>query len=209
MNRRPWLTGVALMPLLAFGACAVQPPAEVLPSSEPSVSTSTPLPPSAVTGSPIPTPIATFYDHSFVLGATMLGDTKFGTAEGKVTPTLTDTFGDPTDVYRGPLCEGTEGSPYSATYTYGGLSVIFLAKDSKKNSPRTLAGWSFDLSTTLADPLALENDLPADPTFAQLQADYPSGKLVESPPDTVFTLPDGVRFYGEDEPDSVAAGPTC
>jgi len=202
---------LALAPVLALTACAVRPPNAV-----PSVAvTSAPPAPSALASAPpdstgpLPTvgvePSAPSGD--FILGASSLDGFAFGTGQDQVTPTLTDLLGSPDDVYKGAFCEGQPNSQYSQTYTYGGLSVIFLAKDASTTGPRTLAGWTFDLSTGLADPLTLENGLPADPTFAQLQSDYPTGTLTTDQTGSVFTLPDGLRFLGSPEPDIVSAGP--
>ncbi len=224
-----WRALVALVPFLAVAACAVQPPTaegtpatamspatSVTPSSltpTPSASPSAGTPSSSATptgsASPAAPPTVTPQAGAILLGPSGLGTMKFGTAEKGAVAALKEQLGDPDDVYRGAFCELDKKSPYSATYTYGGLSVIFLAKNTKSTSARVLRGWTYDLSEGLNDSFEMYGDLPADPTFDQLRQAYPKGKLSQGDTGTTFTLPNGLRFTGAAEPDFMDAGTTA
>jgi len=207
-----WRVLIAVTPMIVLTACAVQPPTGVASPSVAETPVVTPV------SSPVVTPLATPSmsvqpptvlpaPEPMVLGPTSLGQVQFGASEKDGVAALKARLGDPDDVLKAPYCELDPQSPYSSTYSYGGLSVLFLAKDTKSTSPRTLKGWSYALSAGLNDAFELDGGLPADPTFAQLQQQYPKGKLVKSELGTVFTLPNKIRFVGSEEPELVQAGP--
>ena len=216
-----WRAVVVLMPLALLAACAVQQPV-ALPSptglAAPVVTpvSTTVTPETTPTPSPTPAetpsvrvapPTVAPAPNAIILGPTYLGQLKFGTPEKTDVALLKSRLGDPDDVFEGVFCELDPASPFSATYTYGSLSVVFLAKNTKSTSPRTLQGWSYALADGLTSTFALEGGLPADPTFEQLQQAYPQGKLARSEIGTVFTLPNGIQFIGSEEPDFVQSGP--
>lgn len=201
----------ATVPLLLLTACAVQPPTAAMSpvvSVPPSVVTPGPsVTPPTTPGETVAPPTVSPQPEPMVLGASSVGDVKFGAAEKDAVATFAAHLGQPDDVFKGFACELDSSSPYSATYTYGALSVIFLAKDRKSTSARTLAGWTYALDQGLTDALTLEGGLPADPTFDQLRQTYPKGKLTTDEFGTMFQMPNGIRFMGDQEPDFVAAGP--
>jgi len=206
-----WKAMAATVPLLLLTACAVQPPTAVVSpvvSVPPSVVTPSPsLTPATTPGMTVAPPTVSPQLAPMVLGGSSIGDVKFGAAERDAVAVFAAHLGQPDDVFKGFACELDPTSPYSATYTYGALSILFLAKDRKSGSARTLKGWTYALDQGLTDALTLEGGLPADPTFDQLTQAYPKGKLTTDELGTVFTLPNGMRFMGDQEPDFVAAGP--
>lgn len=189
---------------LLLGACAVQPPVE---TPVPTVGTSSSPPPSytpqagATVANP---PTVGTPQGALLLGPKALGPHAFGESETTVMADLKQRFGQPDAVDEGLFCEANPASTYEAVYGYGGLLVTFAAKDRKKASPRTLVGWMYVLADGLDSAFEFADDLPADPTFAQLAEKYPAGTLVKDEVfGTTFTLPDGIKFSGDPEPEFV------
>ena len=60
---------------------------------------------------------------------------------------------------------------------YGGLRVVYTAKDQSRKSPRYLTFWLFPVDKQLPAPLAMQDDVPLNLTYNQLKAKYPAGKL--------------------------------
>ncbi|MCL1839362.1 MAG: hypothetical protein FWG47_08690, partial [Propionibacteriaceae bacterium] len=141
------LAGVAAAGLLS--ACAVQPPGvlatpTLVPTPTSSTSptfTPTPTPVETAPETPVetttPTPIPTT-NGQILLGGNHLGNFKFEAGETEVMSWLRAELGEPTDIFEDPFCYFTEKTPYSLQATWGGLTVVFLAKDSEPTSPRTL-----------------------------------------------------------------------
>jgi hypothetical protein len=151
---------------------------------------------------------------AITLGGAALGKFKFGAKESEVLSWLEGELGEPTDIFEDPYCYFTEKSPYSMQVTWDAFTVVFLAKDSKKTSGRTLQAWSFGLVNGFPSGFALQDD--ADPTlsFTQLKQRFPKGKMSKnSLGEQVFTLPNKIRLSGgEDAPSLIATGyddPEC
>ena len=213
MSRRRLL--VVLAPALGFAlaACAtVQPGAQVTspaPGVTPTLSSAAPTT-TATTSSGAPTPTQTEDEGAnLVLRGDGLANFRFGAKQLAVMELLEDQLGEPDESSQGVLCQLDEGSPWAQTIVYGGLWVQFEAKDQKKNSPRTLGAWGFQLSQRFAEPLQMADDVPLNLDFTQLRAKYPSGKLEDlglGDGTKMFTLPNKMRFVGAGKPDMVSAG---
>lgn len=137
-----------------------------------------------------------------------VGSHKFGTAEAKVEKTLDKALGEPDESIQGVSCDFDSGSPWQRTVIYDGLAVMFTAKTAKKSAPRTLNSWSLTLGGKLPK-VQLEDNIPLDLSFKQLKAKYPKGKLTDTglgDGSEVFTLPNGIRFVGVEQPDMVTGG---
>ena len=209
-----WAAGVAGVAAVALllGGCAVRPPVQQPAPTPTPVATPTPAPtfsPTSTSTALAPPPVVGTA-AVLRLGPTSLGEFAFGTAEADVVADLLRRFGEPDKIDEGVFCAVNPQSTYEATRTYGGLSVYFAAKDRKASSPRKLSGWAYSLTNGM-DPAFEVDDLPAaDPTFAQLADRHPDGKLDDYTDifgTKVFTLPNGMWFVGETEPDAVGAGP--
>jgi hypothetical protein len=205
----------ALIGLALFSACAVQPP-----NQTPGTANTPSVPVESVPAtSPDPTPSESTVTpivptNAITLGGTSLGKFKFGAKESEVLSWLEKEFGEPSDIYEDPFCYFTEKSPYSMQVTWDTFTVVFLAKDSKKTSPRTLQGWSFGLINGFPEQFTLQDG--ADPTlsFTLLKQKFPKGKMSKNPLDeSVFTLPNKIRLIGgEDVPSQITTGyddPKC
>lgn len=177
-------------------------------SPTPSVSTS-PSPSPSVTPTATPTPSSSpTKAKGLMLTGTGVAGHKFGTSEAKVEKTLASALGEPGESVQGILCELDSGSPWHRSVIYGGLSVVFTAKSTKKSAPRTLDSWSLSLEDRRPQ-VQIEDDIPLNLSFKQLKAKYPKGKLVDTglgDGSEIFTLPNGIRFVGVDVPDMVMAG---
>jgi hypothetical protein len=201
-------------------ACATAPPqpggvsftpttsASVSPSASHSESapvSPTPTPSASATPAPSQSPAAA----AITLGGKGLGGFDFGASQAEVEKSLQAVLGKPDDVYNGVACELDSKSPFQSTSSYGGLSVMYTAKDRSRKSPRTLSTWTFNLSKKLTSPLALDENVPLNLTFKQLKSKYPKGKLEDTglgEDSYIFTLPSKLRFIGEGSPDMVQAG---
>ena len=215
MSRHSLLIFLAPALGLALAACAVTPPVapatSAASSASPGASSVTPTPsttPSATSASPTPTPTKA---ATLVLRGNGLGGFAFGTKQVDVTDALTEVLGEPDESSQGILCELDDTSPWAQTVNYGGLWVLYTAKDQKKKSARNLAAWGFSLSDKFAAPLEMQDTVPLNLTFAQLKAKYPTGKLEnlnlgEGDGSRMFTLPNKLRFIGAGKPDMVSAG---
>ena len=198
---------------LALAACATTPPVAPAttapPSPSPTVSSVTPMPtPSATSASPTPTITPA---PRLILRGDGLGASRFGAKQVDVTDSLTTLLGEPDESSQGILCELDDSSPWAQTVNYGGLWVLYTAKDQSKKSTRNLAGWGFSLREKFAAPLEMQDAVPLTLTFAQLKAKYPKGKLEslnlsEGDGSHMFTLPNKIRFVGSTKPDMVSAG---
>lgn len=190
---------------LLLGACAVQPPVET-PAPVVSASGGPPSPSSPPqTGATVANPPTVGTPQgALLLAPNALGPHAFGTSEATVLADLKGRFGQPEAADEGLFCEANPDSVYEAVYGYGGLMVTFAAKDRSAASPRTLAGWTYILSDGLDPAFEFADDLPADPTFAQLAQKYPTGTLITDEVfGTTFTLPNGIEFNGDPEPEFV------
>jgi hypothetical protein len=175
------------------------------------VTSATPLPtpsPTSVTPTPTPTPTPA---ARLTLRGDGLGDSRFGAKQVDVADALTTLLGDPDESSQGILCELDDSSPWAQTVNYGGLWVLYTAKDQSKKSARNLAAWGFSLQEKFAAPLEMQDAVPLTLTFKQLKAKYPKGKLEslnlsEGDGSRMFTLPNKIRFIGSTKPDMVSAG---
>ena len=207
---------LALPALLLLAACAtVNPsapattPTETAPSSAQPSATVSATPTVAETSaspsvSPSQAPAA-----SLVLRGDGLGTFNFGSNQAPVAELLSDQLGAPDETSQGILCELDDSSPWAETRTFGGLWVQFVAADTHKSSPRTLAAWGFQLSEEFAAPLQLADDVPLTLSFKELKAKYPKGKLEDigfGDGSKMFTLPNQMRFIGAGKPEMVQAG---
>lgn len=198
---------------LALAACATTPPVapatSAAPSPSPMVSSVTPTPtPSATSATPTPTPTLA---ARLTLRGDGLGKFSFGAKQVDVADSLVEFLGEPDESSQGILCELDDSSPWGQTVNYGGLWVLYTAKNQAKKSPRNLAAWGFSLKEKFAAPLEMQDAVPLTLTFAQLKAKYPKGKLEslnlsEGDGSRMFTLPNKLRFIGSSKPDMVSAG---
>ncbi|MDR1431824.1 MAG: hypothetical protein LBI99_06865 [Propionibacteriaceae bacterium] len=201
----------AVLGLALLGACAVQPPSQTPVPNAPST------PAESVPATPTPQPsttTATIPTTAITLGGNVVGKFKFGAKESEVLSWLEAELGEPSDIFDDPYCYFTEKSPYSMQVTWDAFTVVFLAKDTKKSSARTLQAWSYGLIDGLSPQFVLADG--ADPTlsFTQLKQKFPKGKKSSNPlGETVFTLPNKIRLTGlNDAPALIAAGyddPKC
>jgi hypothetical protein len=215
MSRRRLLVLLAPALGLALTACGVTPPVattSATPSATVSSTTPTPMPtPTATSASPTPTPTPTPSVTALELRGNGVGTFAFGAKQVDVTDLLTDQLGDPDESSQSILCELDDTSPWAQTVNYGGLWVLYTAKDQSKKSPRNLAAWGFSLREKFAAPLTMQDAVPLNLSFAQLKAKYPKGKLEnlnlgEGDGSKMFTLPSKIRFIGSSKPDMVSAG---
>jgi len=209
---------VLLAPALgvALTACAITPPVATPTSATPipTVSSMTPTPtptptPSATSASPTPTPSPTA--SRVELRGDGIGAFGFGAKQVDVRDALSAQLGEPDQSTQGILCELDDSSPWAQTVSYGGLWVLYTAKDQSKKSPRNLAAWGFSLREKFVAPLAMQDAVPLNLGFGQLKAKYPKGKLEnlmlgEGDGSRMFTLPNKLRFIGAGKPDMVSAG---
>ena len=207
---------IFLAPALGFAlvACGVTPPVapatSAAPSPSPSASSGMPTPTPTPSATPMPTPTPT-KAATLVLRGNGFGEFAFGAKQVDVTDVLTEILGEPDESSQGILCELDDSSPWAQTLNFGGLWVLYTAKDQKKNSTRNLAAWGFSLKEKFAAPLEMQDAVPLNLTFAQLKAKYPTGKLEnlnlgEGDGSRMFTLPNKLRFIGAGKPDMVSAG---
>lgn len=217
MMRRRLLVLLTPALALALASCAVTPPVGVTTTATPSATVSsvaptltpTPTPtPSATSATPTPTPTT---KPRLELRGNGVGAFAFGAKQVDVADELTAQLGDPDESSQGILCELDDSSPWAQTVNYGGLWVLYTAKGQSKKSPRNLAAWGFSLKEKFAAPLAMQDAVPLNLTFAQLKAKYPKGKLEnlnlgEGDGSKMFTLPNKIRFVGAGKPDMVSAG---
>ena len=207
---------IFLAPALGFAlvACGVTPPGapatSAAPSPSPSASSGMPTPTPTPSATPMPTPTPT-KAATLVLRGNGFGEFAFGAKQVDVTDVLTEILGEPDESSQGILCELDDSSPWAQTLNFGGLWVLYTAKDQKKNSTRNLAAWGFSLKEKFAAPLEMQDAVPLNLTFAQLKAKYPTGKLEnlnlgEGDGSRMFTLPNKLRFIGAGKPDMVSAG---
>lgn len=209
------IVAAAVVGALSLGACAIQPPTQTpapTPVETPSQAPSPAYTPTSTGTAVALPPMVQTPQAALLLGPSSLGTFAFGTAEADVVAGLKQRFGQPDQTDEGVSCDINPESTYGASYVYGGLSVLFAAKDRKASSPRKLSGWVYALANGMDPAFALVDDLPADPTFAQLATLYPKGKLDDGDfsdlfGTKVFTLPDGIWFVGATEPEAVGAGP--
>jgi hypothetical protein len=223
MNRTKWLL-LGLLGL-ALSACAVQPPASTtIPEGSPSVPSPSvepstpavsqtepidepsagPIPSTDDTADPgedTPDPIETVAAGKVTLGASSLGDFKFGADEAKVTRWLEARFGEPGDTFEGIMCEMDDTSPYGVSLNFDELTVTFLAKDRKESSARTLQGWQYQFNGALGADFALQDGVDPSLTFGQLQKKYPKSKLEDTGMSYILTLPNKIRLYAQVEAD--------
>ena len=215
MSRHSLLIFLAPALGLALAACAVTPPVapatSAAPSASPSASSVTPTAtptPSVTSASPTPTPTKA---ATLVLRGEGLGPFTFGAKQVDVTDAVTEVLGEPDESSQGILCDLDDSSPWAQTLNYGGLWVLYTAKDQKKKSTRNLAAWGFSLEEKFIAPLEMQDAVPLNLSFAQLKARYPAGKLQnlnlgEGDNSRMFTLPNKLRFIGAGKPDMVSAG---
>lgn len=177
MSRHTLLACLAPVVGLALTACGVTPPVVASTSAVPSptVSSVTPTPtPSVSSATPTPTPTA---DASLQLRGDGVGTFTFGAKQVDVADLLSDRLGEPDESSQGILCELDDSSPWAQTVIYGGLWVLYTAKDKSKKSSRNLSAWGFNLKEKFAAPLAMQDAVPLNLSFTQLKAKYPKGKL--------------------------------
>ena len=213
MSRRLLLVLLAPAAALAQVACGtVRPDPTSAPASTPptpAVTSATPTPtPSSATPTPSPTP-SDDEGANLVLRGDGLGSFDFGARQLAVMELLEDQLGEPDESSQGILCELNDASPWAQTIVYGGLWVQFEARDQKKNSPRTLGAWGFQLSQEFGEPLEMADGVPLDLSFKQRKAMYPTGKLRDigfGDGTRMFTLPNKIRFIGTSRPEQVSAG---
>ncbi|MGV8907629.1 MAG: hypothetical protein ACOH1Y_01480 [Propionicimonas sp.] len=213
MSRHRLLSYLVPALCLALAACATTPPggpaSTAAPSPSPMVSSATPMPtPPATSATPTPTPTPA---ARLTLRGDGIGDFSFGAKQVDVTGSLSELLGEPDESSQGILCELDDSSPWAQTMNYGGLWVLYTAKDKAKKSPRNLAAWGFSLREKFAAPLEMQDAVPLTLTFKQLKAKYPKGKLEslnlsEGDGSRMFTLPNKIRFIGSTKPDMVSAG---
>ncbi len=205
---------VALAGLL-LSSCATSPPEASVPAPDASTSQSSPVP--SVTTTPAssvapselvtPTPSASVPTQPLVLGGTSLGKFKFGASEGEVMSWLETVLGPPTDMFGDPFCYATENSPYSVQLIWDDLTVVFLAKDTKSDSPRTLQAWNYALNGSLPARFVLEDDADPAQSFTSLKQKFPKAKSSTRPSGlNVLTLPNKIRLIGELSAEQIAAG---
>ncbi|MDR1791493.1 MAG: hypothetical protein LBR20_07600 [Propionibacteriaceae bacterium] len=226
---------VAVLCLALAGCGVVQPTTSASPSfsesPSPSISETIPLPiptdtaldegttsgeasasptPTVETPTPTSTPTVSATPTTPVeLSGTGLAGYKFGGAEEEVQAGLVALLGTPDSEDYGVTCELDSESPWSHWVVWGGLSVLYTAKNQKQNAPRTLAQWSFNLTHTLAPPLYLADNMPTNLTLKELKKQYPKGKLEDTglgDDSAIFTAPNKLRFFGDNVPDTVQAG---
>ena len=213
MSRHRLLALCAPVVGLALTACGVTPPV-VAPTSAtpgPAVSSATPTvtpTPTVTSATPTPTPTP---DTTVQLRGDGVGTFPFGAKQVDVADLLTDRLGEPDESSQGILCELDDSSPWAQTVVYGGLWVLYKAKDQSKKSSRNLAAWGFSLEEKFAAPLVMQDAVPLNLSFNQLKAKYPAGKLEslnlgEGDGSRMFTLPNKIRFIGASKPDMVSAG---
>ena len=213
MSRPRLLAFFAPLAGLMLTACGVTPPVVASTSATPSTSVSsatptvTPTPSmSSATATPTPAP-----DTTVQLRGDGVGTFRFGAKQVDVADLLSDRLGDPDESSQGILCELDDSSPWAHTVVYGGLWVLYTAKDQSKKSSRNLAAWGFSLEEEFAPPLVMQDAVPVNLSFTQLKAKYPAGKLEslnlgEGDGSRMFTLPNKIRFIGVSTPDMVSAG---
>lgn len=210
--RTPLLSAVVAGLLLA--GCGTTPP--VATPVAPTTSATTPVEsvtPSATptTASPTPseTPSATPDAASLVLRGDGLATFDFGAKQAPVSELLSDQLGAPDETHQGLGCELDSETTWTQTQLYGGLWVQFSAKDKHKSSPRFLSAWGFTLAEDFAAPLAMEDDVPLNLSFKELQAKYPGAKLEDlglGDGSKLLTLPNKIMFVGAKAPMTVQGG---
>lgn len=193
MKRTSWL----FLPLLVLlGACGITEP------STPGAAVTTATMASA---SPGPTEAM-----GLELRGDGLGTYAFGAAQDDVVAVLEAELGQPTDTFSGVGCELDSESPWVESLNWGDLWVSFSAESTSKSAPRSLSSWSMRLPAELPDQLQLQDGVSLDLTFAELEEQYPTGKMEIVTPGTqdvqVFTLPNEIIFSGVKTPESVMAG---
>lgn len=215
MSRRRLLVILAPALGLALAACATTHPGGSATDPTPVPMPSVTLPeqtPTAAPTTPSGTPAPTSGEdegENLVLRGDGLSTFRFGAKQLPVMELLEDQLGEPDESSQGILCQLNDNSPWTQTIVYGGLWVQFDAKDQKKNSPRSLAAWGFQLSERFAEPLQMADDVPLNLDFKQLKAKYPDGKLKDlglGDGTRTFTLPNKIRFVGDSRPHTVSAG---
>ncbi|MDR1767497.1 MAG: hypothetical protein LBR32_03540 [Propionibacteriaceae bacterium] len=224
MDAQPIRIALVAAACLALSACAVQSPeasgtlaggAGVVtgqsgqPAAQPSqTGAGEPTTPADATVQPSasPTPL----EPIILAGDSVAGLPFKKTAEDDVAKLLTAELGPADDDYSGPFCELDPDTPYSRTLTYGGLSVLFLAKDDKSDSERYLNGWSFNLEENMVEPITLAEGLTTSLSFQELAAKFPKGKLEHN--DLIgdegytFTTPGGIKLNGNGSVEWISAG---
>jgi hypothetical protein len=148
------------------------------------------------TSAPAPAPA-----EKVTLGANGLGNFEFGAKEADVMAWLNTRFGEPSDSYKGIMCELDSESPYGVSLTYDALTVTFMAKDQKKTSARTLEGWQYQLNGKLPADFGLADGIDPSQTFTQLQKKYPKSTLEDTGMSYILTLPNKIRLYAQVEAD--------
>lgn len=179
-----------------LGGCAITQPGSATPT---------------VLASMTPSPTASQADTvALELRGDGLGAYSFGAAEDDVLAILEAELGQPDDSFQGVGCELNSESPWGETLQWGDLRVNFSAKTASRTAPRTLSAWSMPLPAEPPSPVTVQDGLPLDLSFAELQAQYPDGELETVMPGSekvhVFTLASGITFTGVDAPESVRAG---
>jgi hypothetical protein len=211
----PGATSSETLPGLATpspAASSATPPASETPPATPSPTASeTPVASATPTATPTATPAASpsKNPNAIVLSGTGIGKYKFGAAEKDVQRYLETALGKPDDAFLGPWCEIADDSEYSYSPYWEGFSVIYVAKDSSPDSPRTLAEWSFSLENGLPGELALPDDFPVGMSFAELKKKYPKAKIEDTglgDDSYLMTLPNKLVLLGYGTPDTVQAG---
>lgn len=199
-SAHPALATLGALAILLAGCAA--PSATPAPTGTPPTATApSPSPGTTDSGAPAPTPTAALVE----LTADGLTGVPFGTSLAEVQPWLVDRLGDPDEVVDDDAVQ-TGGIP-TRILRWQGLRVAFEAPGSPA-VPHAFATWWLWPDEGVPAGAAPAASLPVTPTFAELQQRFPAGELRREDPLTVFRLPDGVRYGGEDalRPAWLAAG---